>query len=183
MPRRLRLQIPGAAYHVTAKGVAKAALFRDDRDRGRFLELLAEVVSRYEWTCHAYCLMTTHYHVLLRTPLPNLARGMQRLNSCYAQEFNRRHGEEGHRLTRRYHDVLVETEGHALELLRYISMNPVRAGACSEPRRWRWSSYAAMLGEAPRPSFLSIEWVLAYFGHDRVRAAKRLAAFVEDVSG
>jgi putative transposase len=182
MPRRPRLQIPGAAYHVTARGIAKLALFRDDLDRLRFLELLADVVTRCEWTCHAYCLMTTHYHLLVRTPMANLAAGMQRLNSCYAQEFNRRHGEEGHRFLRRYHDVLVEDESHALELLRYIAMNPVRAGACRDAKRWPWSSYPAFIGEAAPPSFLTVDWVLAYFGNDRKRSARRLAAFVEDVS-
>jgi putative transposase len=126
--------------------------------------------------------MTTHYHLLVRTPLPNLAAGMQRLNSCYVQEFNRRHGDEGTRLARRYHDVMVESESHALELFRYISMNPVRAGLCRSPQDWRWSSYPALVGAARRPSFLSIEWVLAYFGSDRARAARRLAMFVEDAS-
>jgi len=181
MPRKCRLEIAGAAYHVTARGVAKSELFRDNLDRRRFLELLGGVINRFEWTCHAYCLMTTHYHLLVRTPLPNLAAGMQRLNACYAQDFNRRHGEEGHRFFRRYHDVMVESESHALELVRYIAMNPVRAGACDHPRRWPWGSYPALVGEAQCPSYLTAEWVLAYFGNDRARAAERLAAFVEDV--
>ncbi len=176
------MEIAGAAYHVTARGVARGDLFRDDLDRARFLELLGGVITRFEWTCHAYCLMGTHYHLLVRTPLPNLAAGMQRLNACYAQDFNRRHGEEGHRFLRRYHDVLVESESHALELFRYIAMNPVRAGVCDEPRQWPWASYPALVGEAACPTYLSIEWVLAYFGNDRDRAAKRLVAFVEDVS-
>jgi putative transposase len=175
--------VPGAVYHVTAKGVARGALFRDDLDRSRFLELFAEAVTRYEWMCHAYCLMTTHYHLLVRTPLPNLSAGMQRLNSCYVQEFNRRHGDEGARLARRFHDVMVDTESHALELLRYISMNPVRAGACKHPVSWKWSSYSAQIGAAACPPFLSLDWIRAYFGTDRARAAQRLAAFVEDTSG
>jgi putative transposase len=182
MPRGFRVQAAGAAYHVTAKAVARSALFRDDSDRRRFLELFAEVVVGHEWTCQAYCLMSTHYHLLIRTHLPNLSAGMQRLNSCYVQDFNRRHDEEGARLARRFHAVVIESESHAIELFRYISMNPVRAGLCSSPRRWRWSSYAALVGDAARPTFLSIEWLLAYFGSDPDRAARRLSAFVEDTS-
>ena len=165
---------------MTANGVARTALFRDGLDRQRLLDLLADVVTRFEWTCHAYCVMTTHYHLLVQTPLPNLSAGMQRLNSCYVQQFNRRHREEGARLKRRFGDVMVESESHALELFRYISMNPVRAGMCSRPERWKWSSYAAHIGKAPRPHFLTLEWVRAYFGSNPIRAAERLASFVED---
>jgi REP element-mobilizing transposase RayT len=182
MPRRPRIQAAGAAYHVTANGVARTALFRDDVDRERFLDLLAGVVARFEWTCHAYCVMTTHYHLLVQTPVPNLSAGMQRLNSCYVQQFNRRHREEGARLKRRFDDVLVKSESHALELFRYVSMNPVRAGICSRPERWKWSSYAAHIGQAPRPPFLTLEWVRAYFGSNPRRAAERLASFVEDTA-
>jgi REP element-mobilizing transposase RayT len=167
---------------VTANGVARTALFRDDIDRGRFLDLLAGVVARFEWTCHAYCVMTTHYHLLVQTPVPNLSAGMQRLNSCYVQQFNRRHREEGARLKRRFDDVLVKSESHALELFRYISMNPVRAEIRSRPEQWKWSSYAAHIGQAPCPPFLTLEWVRAYFGSNPRRAAERLASFVEDTA-
>ena len=180
MPRRQRIQAAGAAYHVTANGVARSALFRDDRDWQTFLDLVAEAVARLEWTCHAYCLMSTHYHLLVQTPLPNLSAGMQRLNSCYVQQFNRRHREVGARLARRFGDVMVTSEPHALELFRYISMNPVRAGICKNPADWKWSSYAAHIGVGRRPSFLTLEWVRAYFGSDPVRAAQRLASFVLD---
>jgi REP element-mobilizing transposase RayT len=167
---------------VTANGVARSALFRDDIDRGRFIDLLAGVVARFEWTCHAYCVMTTHYHLLVQTPVPNLSAGMQRLNSCYVQQFNRRHREEGARLKRRFDDVLVKSESHALELFRYISMNPVRAEIRSRPEQWKWSSYAAHIGQAPCPPFLTLEWVRAYFGSNPRRAAERLASFVEDTA-
>lgn len=182
MPRRHRIQAAGAAYHVTANGVARGALFRDDRDRRAFLDLVACVVERFEWTCHAYCLMPTHYHLLVQTALPNLSAGMQRLNSCYVQQFNRRHSEGGARLARRFGAVMVTSESHALELFRYISMNPVRAGMCKDPSGWKWSSYAAHIGVAQRPSFLTLEWVRAYFGSDPARAARRLASFVRDTS-
>lgn len=126
--------------------------------------------------------MTTHYHLLVRTPHGDLARGMQRLNGCYAQDFNLRHGETGHRLERRYHSVLITSEGHALELIRYVALNPVRANACAKPEDWAWSSYAACIGQAQAPGFLAVDWLLAYFGSDRDRAIQALRSFVEDTS-
>jgi putative transposase len=126
--------------------------------------------------------MTTHYHLIVRTPTADLARGMQRLNACYAQGFNRRHDETGHRFERRYHSVLIESDSYALELIRYLALNPVRAGACANAAGWQWSSYAAIVGRATRPRFLADEWLLSYFGGQRVRALHRLQSFIEDVS-
>lgn len=182
MPRPPRPQIAGGAFHVTSRGVARQSLFRDDDDRRRFLHSLAAVVARLDWVCHGFCLMTTHYHLLVRTPNPDLARGMQYLNACYAQGFNRRHGETGHRLERRYHATLVESDAHTLEVLRYLALNPVRAGACERPEQWKWSSFAAVTGRAPVPSFLAAHVVLGYFGSDRDRARQRFDAFVQDAS-
>ena len=124
--------------------------------------------------------MTTHYHLLVRAPDGDLARGMQRLNGNYAAGFNRRHGEEGHVFFRRYHALLVERESHLLELCRYLALNPVRAGLCDRPEQWRWSSYAAMMGKTPRPPFLTAEWLLALFGSKPERARERLREFVDD---
>ena len=182
MPRAGRLQIAGAAYHITARGVARQPLFRDDRDRAQFLKLLDDVVARHEWACHAFVLMTTHYHLLVRTPNPDLARGMQRLNACYAQHFNRRHGQTGHRFERRYHSVLIESDSQVLELIRYLALNPVRAGACREAAAWRWSSYAVIVRRERPPSCLAEKWLLTYFGQNRDRALERLQSFVEDMS-
>jgi putative transposase len=180
MARPLRLQIPGGVYHLTARGVARQAIFRDPRDRLAFLALLGRVVELHDWTCHAYCLMTTHYHLLVRTPSGDLARGMQRLNGDYAQGFSVRHREPGHLFHRRYHSVLVERDAHLLELCRYFALNPVRAGLVEDPARWVWGSYQAALGLAPRPPFLAVEWLLSCFGSDRDRAIERLRRFVED---
>jgi REP-associated tyrosine transposase len=182
IPRSPRLQAAGAAYHVTSRGVARQAIFRDDKDRLQFLKLLDDIVARFEWSCHAFVLMTTHYHLLVRTPNPDLARGMQRLNACYAQHFNRRHGETGHRFERRYQSVLVESDAHALELIRYLALNPVRAGACRDAAAWPWSSYAAIVRGQRRPYCIAEEWLLTYFGRNRARALERLQSFVEDMS-
>lgn len=172
--------MPGGAYHVTARGVAGNPLFRDDADRARFLSLFARAVADHDWACHAYCLMTTHYHVLLYTPDANLARGMKWLNGAYGQRFNRRHALRGHVFESRYYSVLIERESHLLELARYISLNPVRAGMCSTPDSWQWSSYPAWIGAARCPPFLTAGWLLAHFGSDQKRARSRLREFVLD---
>jgi len=166
MPRPLRDQEPGI-YHLTANGVRHTALFRDDADRVSWLEHLPELCDRYRWTCVAYCAMTTHYHLLVRTRLPNLARGMQWLNGTWGARFNRRHGEVGHVLRRRYSSAKVESEAHLLEAGRYIALNPVHAGACLDPLDWPWSSYAAAVGREPHGAWLDATPV-----HPRRRAVR-----------
>lgn len=141
--------------------------------------MLARVVNVYRWACHAYCLMGTHFHLLVTTPEANLAVGMQRLNGSYAQGFNQRRDRAGHLFQGRYHAVLVESDEHLLELYRYIALNPVRAGACERATDWVWSSFAAAVGLAPPPSFASADTLLAHFGDDRERARSRLRRFVE----
>jgi REP element-mobilizing transposase RayT len=182
VPRPPSLQIPGAAYHITARAVYGRPLFPEARDCDDFLTLLGKVVYQRDWVCGAYCLMTTHYHLVIRTPEADLARGIQSLNACYAQQFNRRHGLEGHVFLRRYQSVMIEREAHLLELGRYLPTNPVRAGLCARAEDWPWSSYAALLGLCAPPAFLSSGWLLGLFGRDRQSAARRLRAFVEDVS-
>lgn len=182
VPRPPRLQIPGAAYHVTARAVAGRALYPDASAFQYFLTVLAKVVDRHDWVCGFYCLMTTHYHLVVRTPEADLARGIQWLNGCYGQEFNKRYGLEGHVFFRRYHSEVIEREAHFLELGRYLPNNPVRAGLCAHAQDWPWSSYPALLGLCAPPAFLSVGWLLEVFGRDRQSARRRLRAFVEDVS-
>ncbi len=131
MPRPPRIQVPGGIYHVTGRANKRAALFRDDADRRTWLSLLDPVVGRQRWICPPFCLLTTHYHLLLTTPRADLAAGMQWLNSRYAKRFNRRHAEAGHVFGGRYGSVLVEREEHLLELTRYVALNPVRVPAGS----------------------------------------------------
>ncbi len=131
---------------MTSRGVRRTALFRSDADRHRFLELLAVTVKELCWQSLAWCLMTNHYHVLVLTPEPDLAVGMHRLNGAYARHFNREHGESGHVFERRYHCEHILRDSHLLEAIRYIARNPVRAGLCSCPSGWRWSSHRAAVG-------------------------------------
>ena len=154
----------GALYHVTSRGNAREAIFLDDADRWRFLDTLGEVIERHRWVCHAYCLMTNHYHLLVETPEANLSRGMRHLNGCYTQRFNRRHGRVGHVLQGRYAAILIEREGHCLEVSRYVVLNPVRAGLVEAAERYRWSSLQATLGLAQAPAWLTTATILAAFG-------------------
>ena len=141
MARPLRIEYPGAVYHVTSRGNARESIFLEDTDRQIFLEVLEAVVGKYNWLCHAYCLMDNHYHILVETPDPNLSLGMRQLNGVYTQGFNRRHNRVGHVFQGRYKSILVEKNEHLLELCRYIVLNPVRAGLVSNPGKGDWSSY------------------------------------------
>ncbi len=122
--------------------------------------------------------MTTHYHLLITTPEPNLAGGMHMLNSRHAHGFNRRHKLSGHVFESRYHSVVVERESHLLELFRYIALNPVRAGACLEPEQWPWSSYSFAIGLKANPDFLSTEVLIESFSCEPERARALLHDFV-----
>ncbi len=180
MSRPLRIQFPGALYHVTSRGDGKEAIYRDDRDRTAFLAVLAHTCKRCNWVCHGYCLMTNHYHLLVETPDANLAPGMRQLNGMYTQRFNRRHVRVGHVFQGRYHAVLVQKESHLLEVARYIVLNPVRAGLARSPRDWRWSSYRATADLADTPAWLCTDWLLGSFDGERVTASRAYQRFVDE---
>jgi len=120
-------------------------------------------VRRFNWLCHAYCLMDNHYHLLIETPEGNLSAGMRQLNGVYTQSFNRAHGRDGHLFKGRFNAILVEKQSHLLELCRYVILNPVRAGMVARPEQHPWSSYLATLGAAEKPEFLTTEWLLSTF--------------------
>ena len=171
MARPLRLEVADGIYHLLARGNERRAIYRDESDRLLFLELLAATCERFRWRCFAYCQMTNHYHLLVRTPEPNLARGMRDVNGRYAQAFNRRHHRVGHLFQGRYRAILVDAETQLLAVLAYIVRNPVRAGMCEEPSAWPWSSHRATTGESP-PGFLAVDELLAHFASDRDRARR-----------
>jgi len=183
MARPLRLEFPGAVYHVTSRGNARQDIVRDDRDRAQYLTLLAHVIERYGWRCHAYCLMDNHYHLLLETPQANLSQGMRQLNGRYTQAFNRRHRRVGHLFQGRFTAILVEKEAHLLELCRYVVLNPVRAKIVPHPRLWAWSSYRATVGESSAPAWLSTDWILEQFGVRVGAAQERYRTFVAEGRG
>jgi len=183
MARPLRLEYDGALYHVTSRGNAQQQIFSDDRDRHRFLEILGDVVSRYGWICHAYCLMSNHYHLLIETPQAHLSRGMQLLNGVYTQWFNRYHKRVGHLFQGRFKGILVEKDNYLLELARYIVLNPVRAKMVRKVCDWPWSSYTATAGEEQPPTFLTVEQILMQFDVDPVRAVRAYRQFVREGLG
>lgn len=180
MARPLRLEFAGAVYHLTSRGNARQKVFFTDDDRRLFLDTLAQVVSRYGWICHAYCLMANHYHLLVETPKANLSVGMRQLNGIYTQSFNRRHRRVGHLFQGRFKAILVEKDSYLLELCRYVVLNPVRVKGGAEMGAWKWSSYRATAGLGSVPEFLSIDWLLEQFGRNRRAAQKRYREFVRD---
>ncbi len=173
MARPLRIEFPGALYHVTSRGDRREAIFEDGEDRLLFLHTLAEVVDRFNWLCHAYCLMTNHYHLLVETPDGNLSKGMRHLNGVYTQATNRRHMRSGHLFQGRFKGIIVDKDGYLLELTRYVVLNPVRAGMVRQPGKWQRSSYRAMIGETPAPAWLATDGILAQFAKRRITAQRR----------
>jgi REP element-mobilizing transposase RayT len=137
-----RSALPDGTFHVTARALAGLALFVDDADRSAFLSLLRRTASRFGWTCHAYCLMTTHYHLLVETQSSLLSKGMHRINGIYAQRYNELHGRAGHLFGQRFSAYALADDVHLTEAARYVLDNPVRAGICVRSDEWPWSGLA-----------------------------------------
>jgi REP element-mobilizing transposase RayT len=177
MARPLRLEFPGAFYHVTCRGNRRERIFRTRADHLAWLAETERVCRRFHFCIHAFCLMANHFHLLVETPEGNLGQGMRQLNSAYSQYFNRRHDLVGHVMQGRYKAILVQRDSYLRELSRYIVLNPVRAGLVCLPEQWEWSSYRFMLGEQA-PSWMAVDWLLACFGAERDAAALAYRNFV-----
>ena len=177
MARQLRIEFPGALYHVMARGNERRIIFVDDDDRRLFLEELWKVCQHRNWLVWAYCLMSNHYHLLIQTLAATLSVGMRDLNGTHAQEFNRRHDRVGHLFQGRYVAKLVDDSAYLLEVWRYIVLNPVCAGLCKSPSEWRWSSYPDFEGlRSGASDRLAVQATLDLFGRDRGRAEQFVAA-------
>ncbi|WP_320043704.1 transposase [uncultured Desulfobacter sp.] len=179
MARPLRIEYPGAVYHITARGNARNRIFLEDKDRDSFLEILSDTRQRYNWLCHAFCLMDNHYHLLIETIDPTLSRGMRQLNGVYTQSFNRRHNRVGHVFQGRYKAILVQKETHLLELCRYVVLNPVRAKMVEKPGAWEWSSYNSTASKGSKPDWLTTDWILGQFAQNKKAARESYRKFVE----
>lgn len=179
MARPLRLEFPGALWHVTNRGVEQRSIYADDRDRLRFLNLLARTVAERRWKLLAFVLMTNHFHLLFETPDTNLSRGMKDLDGDYASYFNVRHRRAGHLFQGRFKSHLVDSDTYLLEVARYIVLNPVRARMVASAAYWRWSSYRPTAGLSMVPQWLDPEPILvSCHPRSRVLAAAEYQRFV-----
>ncbi len=178
MARPLRLEFPGALYHVFARGNARAPIFIGARDYQTFLEILGLCCARHGFRIHAYALMPNHHHLLLATPLAELSRGMKLLHTAYARYFNDRHEHVGHLFQGRFKSLLVDRQNYGTALVRYIERNPIQAGLADQPWDYPWSSCRSFLGLAPVPSWLAAEETLSLFGEGE----RRLDAYREFVA-
>ncbi len=182
MPRVARLDIPGLLQHVIVRGVEKREIFSDDQDRERFLGRLSDLLTETKTVCYAWSLMPNHFHLLLLPTRFKLAVMMRRLLTGYAVTFNLIHKRVGHLFQNRYKSIVCDKDAYLLELVRYIHLNPLRAGlvkTLGELDRYLWSGHAVLMG------FRSLEGqvvseVLEHFGADLSRARQRYRGFVED---
>jgi REP element-mobilizing transposase RayT len=163
MSRPLRIEYPGAFYHVTARGNEQKDVFKSKKDREKFLGYLESATERYGAVIHVFCLMSNHYHILLETPEGNLSRIMRHINGAYTTYFNVKRKRFGHLFQGRYKAILIEAEAYATELSRYIHMNPVKAGMVATTEEYGWSSYRYYIGLTETPPWLKTGFILGWF--------------------
>jgi putative transposase len=187
MTRPLRIQYPGALYHVTNRGNERKAIFNDDVDRNEFLKILSHSISTYGIVLHGFVLMKNHWHFLAQTPLANLSSFMRHFNISYTSHYNRRHQRTGHLYRGRYKSFLVEQDSYLSQVSRYVHLNPVKISTMKrlsqEMRldylwKYRWSSLPGYLSKSQQVDYVHYETVLAEFGGDtrigRQRYKKRI---------
>lgn len=178
MARPLRINYPGAFYHVTSRGNERKNVFKSKRDREKFFEYFESAAQRYDAVIHAFCLMDNHYHLLIETPSGNLSQIMRHINGAYTTYFNVKRERSGHLFQGRYKAILVEIDEYAKELSRYIHLNPVRAEMVKTPEEYEWSSYRFYIGENKPPKWLYRDFILGYFGNKVSIAQKGYRNFV-----
>lgn len=185
MARQLRIEYPGAFYHITSRGNQKQAIYLSDRDRVDFLDIVGEAHNKFSAIIHTYCLMNNHYHLILETPLGNLSRIMHFINTSYTIFFNKKHSRVGHLFQGRYKAILVEADTYAMELSRYIHLNPVRAKIVPVPEQYPWSSYREFMDTTMKlnTTWLEKDLVLGYFGSNLSEARVRYIEYVNEAVG
>jgi putative transposase len=167
MSRPLRIEFPGAVYHVTSRGDRRESIFADDEDRVALLAVVEQGLERFDAQMLAYCLMGNHYHFVVHTGSANLSLLMRHINGVYSQRYNRRHGLVGHLLQGRFKAILVDRDAYLLEVCRYVELNPVRAALVAAPADWPWSSYRSHVGLAEGLAWLDTVGLHGYLlGHD-----------------
>ena len=179
MSRPLRIEYSGAWYHVMNRGRRGENIFLTASDRKVFIELLQETAEGWNLKISAYCLMSNHYHLLVMTPDGNLSRCMRHINGVYTQRFNRRHKKEGQLFRGRYKAVLVDSDNHLLEVLRYIHRDPIRAGIVKSLSDYPWSSHLGYLSKAKKWAWLEREFLLNMLTE---KQGRQKTAYVDFVS-
>ena len=177
MSRPLRIEFPGAWYHVMNRGRRGDDIFSNARDFESFVTILTESADLWQVKIGAYCLMTNHYHLLVHTPNGNLSRFMRHLNGIYTQKYNRLHGYDGQLFRGRYKAILVEEDNYLLELVRYIHRNPLRANIVEDLGQYSWSSHHDYLS-AEKSKWLDKKFILQIFSHDHERSVKAYLDFI-----
>ena len=178
MARPLRIEYPGAWYLVMNRGRRAEEIFHDNTDYRMFVDLLEESAEMWNIRISAFCLMPTHYHMLLQTPDANLSRSMRHINGVYTQRFNRRHTCDGQLFRGRYKSILVTADNYLLQLVRYIHRNPVRAGIAKNMDNYAWSSHKGYLSIAKRWDWLYKEFVFSLLAKNRRGWVKKYRQFI-----
>ena len=179
MARKPRIHLPGGLYHVMLRGNAGQEIFLTDADRYHLYLLMQEGVERFGHRIHAFCCMSNHIHLVIQPADIPLSRIMQNLAFRYTRWFNKKQRRTGHLFQGRYAAILVDADAYLLALIRYVHLNPVRAGLVENAAAWRWSSHRAYLGNEALP-WLTTEWVLGHFAGKRGDAIRRYSSFVEE---
>ena len=182
MARRHRVHFPGALYHVISRGNQRQKIYKDDLDYQRFETLLGEMVKRHSLTLYAYVLMPNHFHLLLEVGRRPLSKAMQTLLYRYTHRYNQRYRKSGHLFQGRYKAILCDRDNYLMVLIRYLHLNPVRAGMVSDPARHRWSSHATYLG-GKSTGGIAVEEGLKLWGARRGEAVKAYQRFIRDGLG
>lgn len=177
MARPLRIEYPGAYYHVMNRGLERREIFHKARDYETFAGLCLEIHKRFKVVFHAYCLMPNHYHLMLETPEGNLSRAMKHLDGVYTQGFNKRRGRVGPLFQGRYKALLIEKESYSLQLARYIHLNPVKAQLAKTPEDYLHSSFGYYAGRGKKPEFLETDWLLGQFHRNYGKAREGFYSF------
>ncbi|MGB9629275.1 MAG: transposase [Thermodesulfobacteriota bacterium] len=181
MSRPLRIEYPGAFYHITSRGNEKRSIYQTEKDYQRFIGYLESATERYGAKIHCFCLMPNHYHLLLETPRGNLHSILHHLNTSYTNYFNLKTGRVGHLFQGRYKGILVDKDNYALELSRYIHLNPVRAHLVKDPSQYPWSSYLAYSGKEKGWDWLQTDFILDQLSSKKREACRQYQAYVREV--
>jgi len=181
MPRKSRIDAAGALHHIIARGIDRCEIFRDNTDRNNFLDRLGGIIAETKTSCYAWALIPNHFHLLLRTGAVPIATVMRRVLTGYAVSHNRRHRRSGHLFQNRYKSILCQEDAYLLELVRYIHLNPIRAGIVKDIKaldKYPFSGHSAIMGKVMRP-WQDIDWVLKLYDDRLWMGRRRYRAFVE----